>query len=188
MIPSEQEQAHAKTERTIRALNRCIEECTDGEKLYAIASADAREPTLKAVFRSYEQQRADFVAAIQMTIDSLGARHENEGTLRGTLHRGWTGARLALEGRNDEVIVDECMRAEKSALRVYDHILRDSGEMPSHVRALLTNQRVAIASAHIDMRNRLAFPHRNEPSPRPVERREHALRGRARRRPPAPTA
>jgi uncharacterized protein (TIGR02284 family) len=149
----------AQFQKTIRALNRCVEACTDGEKGYGMAAADVRDPTLKSVFRSYEQQRADFVAALQKEIDGLGASHENQGTARGTLHRGWTGTRLAIEGRKDDVIVDECMRGEKFCLRTYDAIFRANEKaLPDQVRSLLMHQRESIASALEDMKNRLAFP------------------------------
>jgi len=145
---------------TITALNRCIETCTDGEKGYGAASADARDTTLKSIFRTYEVQRGEFVSALQTQIDRLGADHENEGTLRGTLHRGFTGARLQIEGRNDAVLVDECMRGDDAALRVYDKILHEAAAMAENVRLLITNQRDAILAAAADMRNRLAFPER----------------------------
>jgi uncharacterized protein (TIGR02284 family) len=149
----------AQFQKTIRALNRCVEACTDGEKGYAMAAADVRDPTLKSIFRSYELQRADFVSALQKEIDGLGASHENQGTARGTLHRGWTGTRLAIEGRKDDVIIDECMRGERSCLRTYDAIFRSSdAALPDQVRSLLLHQRESIASALDDMKNRLAFP------------------------------
>jgi uncharacterized protein (TIGR02284 family) len=155
----------AQLRKTIRALNRCVEACTDGEKGYGMAAADVRSPTLKSVFRSYERQRADFVGELQRTIDGLGAWHENEGTARGTIHRSWTGARMALEGRKDEIILDECLRGETWCLHTYDVVLRavERG-LPDHVRALIVHQREAIAAALADMKNRLAFPDSKNPA------------------------
>ena len=150
------ETAHAR--KTTAALNRCVEICTDGEKGFGAAAADVRNTTLKAIFRLYESQRADFVRSLQAEIDALGYTHENQGTVRGTLHRAWTGARLQLEGRNDEVIVDECMRGEIAALRVYDQLLLHADTFLDRTRVLLVRQREAIAGALEEMKTRLAFP------------------------------
>jgi uncharacterized protein (TIGR02284 family) len=163
MITSDIERQQFTT--TITALNRCIEACTDGEKGYGAAAADVRDPRLKSIMRSYEQQRADFVGELQRTIDALGADHENQGTLRGAIHRGFTGARLSLEGRNDEVVLEECVRGEGGALNTYDAALELAAGMPDHVRALLVQQRSCVAAALGDILNQLTLGDGKGPTP-----------------------
>lgn len=56
----------------------------------------------------------------------LGARGrspENEGTLKGEVHHHWTFARLALGGRSDRVVLEECIRGEKTAKASYEAAL-----------------------------------------------------------------
>ncbi len=150
---------------TVTALNRCIETCTDGEKGYGAAAADVRDPQLKSIMSSYERQRADFVTELQRTTDGLGATHENQGTIGGTLHRGWTGARMQIEGRRDDVVVDECIRGEANALAAYDNVLEGDPAFGGAVLALIVQQRAAIAAALEDMKNRLAFGAGTGPNP-----------------------
>jgi uncharacterized protein (TIGR02284 family) len=141
------------TPKIIRTLNTCIEVCIDGEKGYAIAAANVRDETLKALFHKYAEQREDFVRALQRAIDNLGGYAENEGSTKGTLHRGLSGARIALEGRTDEVILGECERGELGALAAYDRAFAKVSldAMPPNVRSLLIEQRAAIQSAYDDI-------------------------------------
>jgi uncharacterized protein (TIGR02284 family) len=147
----------------IRTLNTCIETCIDGEKGYATAAADVRDLTLKALFEQYAMQRAAFVLALQEAIEELGGMPENQGTAKGTLHRGLTGARLALEGRSDAVILDECERGDRAAVAAYDRALARTPlpTLPPKVSQLLVEQRAAIKGTydevmHEDIRRRSA--------------------------------
>lgn len=137
----------------IVALNSCVEACIDGEKGYALAAANVRDPMLKVLLRRYAAQRAEFVLALQTVIEGLGGFSENEGTTKGALHRGFTSARVAIEGRTDVVILGECERGEVAALEIYDHAL-DSMPLellPPQVRILVVDQRAAIKLAHDDI-------------------------------------
>lgn len=140
----------------IYALNRCIEACIDGEKGYANAAADVRDETLKSVFHSYSNQRSEFVRALQLTIEALGGFAENQGTARGTAHRGFTEARMALEGRPESVALAECERGESKALAIYDRFLTSlpMDTLPAPIRIMLIDQRAAIKLAHDDVLTR----------------------------------
>lgn len=140
----------------IYALNRCIEACIDGEKGYANAAADVRDETLKSVFHSYSNQRSEFVRTLQSTIEALGGFAENHGTARGTAHRGFTEARMALEGRPESVALAECERGESKALAVYDRFLASlpMDALPAPIRIMLVDQRAAIKLAHDDVLTR----------------------------------
>jgi uncharacterized protein (TIGR02284 family) len=134
----------------IAALNRCIEACVDGEKGYAIASANIREPSLKRLLAGYSEQRAEFVMALQTEIAKLGSFPENQGTAKGAIHRGFTGARVAIEGHTDAVILGECERGELAALATYDDIFAKvpMDSLPAALRILLVDQRALIKLAH----------------------------------------
>lgn len=141
------------TSNIVRMLNTCIEVCIDGEKGYAIAAANIRDETLKALFHKYGEQREDFVQALQRAVESLNGYAENEGSVKGTLHRGLSGARVALEGPTDEVILGECERGELGALAAYDRAFAKTSfdTMPADVRSLLVDQRAAIKAAYDDI-------------------------------------
>lgn len=131
-----------RREKIITALNRCIETCTDAEKGYAIAAADVRDPTLKARFLAHVKERSDFVLDLQRAILELGAMPENEGTVRGALHRGFMTVKRVAEGRDDRLIVEECVRGERAALRDYERALRHVffRRLPPELRAMVESQ------------------------------------------------
>jgi uncharacterized protein (TIGR02284 family) len=140
----------------VRALNRCIETCTDGEKGYGVAAADVRAPELKALFHTYAKQRGDFVVALQEAIRTLGGFPENEGTLRGALHRSWMTCRGLVTGRKDRDILEGCAFGERAALDAYEAADRAVVHaVPDDLRALVREQYADILDAHADLRDRL---------------------------------
>jgi uncharacterized protein (TIGR02284 family) len=143
-----------ETRPVVKALNRLVEACTDAEKGYANAAANVRDPAMKTLFLRRAQQRMDFVVELQRTISTLGAGPENEGTIRGTLHRGVTEARLALEGRSDRIVIEECLRGEKNAQGVYEKALGAVGD-DAHLRSLVTHQLGFVNEAITDLERRL---------------------------------
>ena len=152
---------HPRPEDIVIALNECIETCIDGEKGYAIAAADARDPGLRTVFQRRSKERADFVLALQAAIQALGSFAENEGTARAPLHRGWIDLRLALEGRTDRVILEECRRGEQAALNAYEKALRRAplATLPQELRKLVQEQYASIEAALEDTKTRLTTFH-----------------------------
>jgi uncharacterized protein (TIGR02284 family) len=129
------------TDQIAESLNGLIEICIDGEKGFAEAAADARDPELKSFLAERSQERAAFVAGLQGELVSLGRFAENQGTVRGTLHRAWTAAREGLEGHRDRLVLEECERGDRAAKRAYEKVLKEMiDRVPPRVRQLLQNQ------------------------------------------------
>lgn len=126
----------------IRALNACIETCMDGEKGYAIAAAEVRDPALKDLCMRRSEQRSEFMQALQRAVGGLGGFPENEGTARGVLHRGWMTAARVARGRSDALFLEECIRGERAAMRDYEAALRRAHveALPGDLARLLTEQ------------------------------------------------
>lgn len=147
-------QTHVTTLRDIvYALNECIETCTDAERGYAAASADVRSIELKRLFHDRSRQRTEFAIALQAMIASLGAIPENQGTFKGAAHRAWMEVRRALDGKNDNLIVEECLRGEAASLQAYNRALERAplADMPRSARDLINAQFKAIESSLEDL-------------------------------------
>ncbi len=149
----------AEPKHIVFVLNKCIEICMDGEKGYAAAGADVRNPSLKALLQQKSKERSDFVVALQSAIQKLGAFAENEGTAKGTAHRGWMDVRLALEGRNDRVIVEEWARGEEAALKAYQKAMVRAplDTLPNDLRTLVQGQYAAIQAGLDEARRQLTM-------------------------------
>jgi uncharacterized protein (TIGR02284 family) len=133
----------------VRALNMCIEAATDGEKGYAMAAADVRDANLKSAFHERSKERADFVVELQDAVSGFDAYPENHGTAMGTMRRGVMALREIVEGPDDAVIVEECLRADRVALRMYGSALRRAplGLVARDARRTMERQRNIIESA-----------------------------------------
>ena len=139
-----------------RAVNECIEICVDGQKLYALASADVRNPMLKAMFQRHSNQRASYVVQLQEALAKLGATPENEGSTRGAARRGVMELRHGAQPiHNDWDVVRTCLRDEETALRRYEMATRDVGSFPIDLRVVFAEQRAGIQSALEETRTRL---------------------------------
>jgi uncharacterized protein (TIGR02284 family) len=135
--------------RVVHVLNRCIEMCMDGERGYAAAAADARDPSLKAMLQDLSNQRTSFVMGLQRAAQSLGAFPENQGSAAGLAHRGFMGLRRAVEGPTDRGVLEECARGEREALACYYEAVRDLSRevVPIAILQMIESQSSAIRVA-----------------------------------------
>jgi uncharacterized protein (TIGR02284 family) len=133
-------------EEIVRALNTCVEASTDGMRGYSMAAAEARDAGLKAAFDACSRQRGVFVLELQESIAKLGGRPEHHGTTMGTLRRSLMTVREMLEGPSDSIIVEECRRGDRAALRAYKAALRrlEANALSYEARAIIERQMTSI--------------------------------------------
>lgn len=145
-----------RAERIAIALNPCIEACSDGEKGYAAAAADAADTDLKILLQGYSDQRAAFVLQLQQLMRSSGVLPESQGSIAGTVHRGWVDMRLAIGGRDDFVILEECARGDRAALHSYERALDGKLDaMPHEMRMVVQGQYGSIRAGLDEVEGRL---------------------------------
>lgn len=135
----------------IKALNDLIEICKDGENGFRTAAEGIEDPTLKRLFESYSQQRAEFAAELQSQVRRAGKEPEDRGDVMGALHRGWINIKAAVTGRDEAAIISECERGEDAAVSAYRAALEKS--LPAEVRALVERQFLQVKEAHDHIRS-----------------------------------
>jgi uncharacterized protein (TIGR02284 family) len=147
---------HANSKTTFHTLRACAKACIDGERGYAAAAKDVRDPELRGLFESYSKQRAGFVSALEHLLESLGGPPVEHGSIRGLVHRGFLDARVSMEGATDAVILGECERGELAAIAAYDREFERTpiDSLPPDVRALVVEQRAAIRTAYDEITKR----------------------------------
>jgi|SRR5581483_9532129 len=145
------------TTRVVTLLNQCIEGAIDGEKMYAIASADVRDPSLKELFLRWAKDRADFVVTMQRAVQRYGAFPLNEGTARGAAHRGWSVIVRTALGPNDKLIVEQCERGERLSFRTYADAIRNPAFQlaPPELRSVIERQYDTCHAALGELRRRV---------------------------------
>jgi uncharacterized protein (TIGR02284 family) len=134
-------------------LNRLIRVSKDGEAGFRVASESVRNRGLKALFKSYAQQRAQFVRELQTEVERRGYSPRQKGSFLASIHRGWINIKAAMTigpQKTEEVVIAEVHRGEKTAIRNYLSAL--SQTLPSESAQIIQDQYAAIGqvSARID--------------------------------------
>ncbi len=122
----------------IETLNDLLESCRDGEYGYRECAEHIKQPDLKAVLQSHEQDCRSAGAQLQTLITQLGGKPDEGGTVGGALHRGWVSVRGSLMGNSDQAMMDEAERGEDIALSRYRKALKQT--LPPSVRDMIERQ------------------------------------------------
>jgi uncharacterized protein (TIGR02284 family) len=144
--------------RLITLLNQCIEASVDGEKMYAIAAADVRDPSLKDLFLRWSRDRAEFVVNLQRAVQRYGAFPLNEGSARGAAHRGWSALVRAARGPNDRIVIEQCERGDRLALRALADAIRSPAFQlaPVELRSMIEREYDTCHAALGELRRRVS--------------------------------
>jgi uncharacterized protein (TIGR02284 family) len=142
-------------DRIIATLNELIGISKDGEKGFALAASDAREPELTRVFSDAGEASRAAAAELQDQVRLLGGVAEEDGSMKAAARRSWASVRAMLSPRDDETILEECERAEGYVRARYADALEL--DLPGPVHSLVERHHRAIAEGHyrvLDLRNR----------------------------------
>jgi len=133
-------------------LNELLEICRDGEQGYRAAAERVSDPRLKRLFSTYSEQRAQFAVALGTEVRRLGGDPERDGSVTGSLHRGWmSGRSAALSGGEARSILAEVERGEDAAKAAYERALRET-TLPPSVRAIVQRQLARVWETHEQVR------------------------------------
>lgn len=150
----------AATPNLKASLDELISLAREAEWVYSNVALEARDATLTvhAMKRAANcLARADDLAAIAVL---YGRRPDRTDSVRGYLHRAWTQLRIAMGGRSDQHLLDDCARIEDDTLRAYERVLRHP--LPASLRIALQSELVTLQQSRELLRelgNRL-FEHK----------------------------
>ncbi len=142
-------------DRIIAALNELIEASKDGEKGFALAAKETREPDLTSVFSDGEKTSRVAAAELQDQVRLLGGTAEQDGSMKAAAHRGWTSVKSMVSSPDDSAILEECERAEGHVRARYAEALEL--DLPGPIHAIVERHHHAIVESHyrvLDLRNR----------------------------------
>jgi uncharacterized protein (TIGR02284 family) len=132
-------------------LNGLIETCKDGSNGFRTAADGVEDASLKRLFTSYSEQRAQFAAELERVVASLGGNPPDTGHIAGAVHRGWINLKSAITGKDDGAIISECERGEDFAKERYQKALENT--LPADVRAAVERQYMQVKEAHDHVRS-----------------------------------
>jgi len=135
----------------VSTLNGLIETCKDGSNGFRTAADGVEDASLKRLFASYAEQRAQFAAELERLVASLGGNPADSGHIAGAVHRGWINLKSVVTGKDDGAIISECERGEDFAKERYRKAL--DGSLPVDVRASVERQYMQLKEAHDHVRS-----------------------------------
>ncbi|QYA26481.1 PA2169 family four-helix-bundle protein [Gramella sp. MT6] len=132
----------ASHKNLVQVLTDLLEKNYDAEKGYRKALEHTTNPDLKKFLKDQAVQRNHFATEIDKYIHQLNEhpKEKSSGTTLGSLHRFWIDFKSSVTRKNDESILEECIRGEKASLKEYEEKLKKNILNPT-VKEMLEEHR-----------------------------------------------
>jgi uncharacterized protein (TIGR02284 family) len=137
-------------EDVIDVLNTLIEVSKDGEFGFSTCAEYARSPALRTLLQRRADDCGEAARELQVAVQRHGGQPQVDGSVAGSLHRGWVAARTMLSGYRDETILEECERGEDLALRQYADAI--ANPLPADLHAMLQRHLAGVSRTHDQIR------------------------------------
>lgn len=134
------------SEEISNKLNNLLVKNYDAEKGYTNAMNNVENPNLKMFFKRRATERSQFAKELRTEILQYGELPEESGSLKGAAHRGWMNLKSTFTSNDEEAILEEAIRGEKTSLDEYKDVLKDR-TLPPSIDAVLVKHKNAIQSA-----------------------------------------
>lgn len=119
----------------------------DGELGYRTAAERVNDSGLAGVFTEYAKERAGFVKELQEECIRLsGERPSGDGTVTGSVFRGWINLKSALTAGGPEAIIAACETGEDFAEAAYERVV--NSDISGRARSLVEAEWAKIKQAH----------------------------------------
>jgi uncharacterized protein (TIGR02284 family) len=128
------------TEEVGEKLNELLEKTYDAEKGFKNAADNIKNKARKNYFRSKSEERYNFGHELKTEIRSFNQEIDKDGSLAGSAHRAWMDIKAMLSLDNEESMLEEAIRGEKTALKEYEDVIGETS-LPPSTRSLLEAQK-----------------------------------------------
>ncbi len=122
----------------IPVIQSLIKISTDGELGFRNAAENTDDENLKSLFINRSQGCHHAVVVLQKHAEDLGVESSDNGSVLGTLHRGWIDVLSAITNSNNQAILAECERGESAAKETYREAL--TKDLSPEIRAIVESQ------------------------------------------------
>lgn len=114
-------------EHDVDVLNSLITTTIDSAHGFEHSAEHAEAGRFRELFSQFARERREVVSALQETVRALGGTPNDDGSLKGDLHRRWIDLRDALSGgAGDKAVIEEVERGEDYLKGKYDAALADT--------------------------------------------------------------
>jgi uncharacterized protein (TIGR02284 family) len=134
------------TEEIGNKLNDLLEKNYDAEAGYKLAKDKVQSPRAKDFFGQQAQERYNFGHELKTELKSFGQEPDKGTSVGGDVHRAWMNIKATFTSDNEESMLEEAIRGEKTALEDYNTVINDN-TLPASTKSVLTKHRDNIQSA-----------------------------------------
>ncbi|WP_289645208.1 ferritin-like domain-containing protein [Maribacter aestuarii] len=122
-------------------IKEIIEKNEDAVKGFEKAAENTKDLGVKSYFEQRAEKRKLFLKTLHNATPALQTGdQEIDGSTTGSAHRTWMDIKAFFSGDNDESMLEEAARGDKSALSEYNEILGES-MVPQRVKEVIREQR-----------------------------------------------
>lgn len=147
-------------ELTLTTLQDLLETSNEGERGFALAAKDNREPGVVDLLKEGEEAYRAAAVELQDQARLLGGAPEQRGAVKAHVYRGWISSKAVPVSRGTKSILEDCERGGDYARARYDDALKS--ELPESLRAIVERQcqRVTAIQGRVRLlRNRYPATH-----------------------------
>ena len=131
------------TEKVGEKLNNLLEKTYDAEKGFKKAAENVENKALKSYFNLKAQERYNFGHELKSEIKSFNQSIDKGGSLTGDAHRAWMDIKALFALDDEESMLEEAIRGEKTAIKEYEEVINDTS-LPQTTKSILTSQKTKI--------------------------------------------
>lgn len=133
-------------DKIVETLNNLIQSNKDAEEGFKTAADGVDDDQLNALFQELSSQRAHFARELQDVVKQYGEEPEEDGSITGSLQRGWLNIKTAVTGNDNEAVLNEAERSEDYAKDAYKDAMEK--DLPQNVSEIVSRQYHLVKSAH----------------------------------------
>lgn len=134
------------TEKIRDHINEILVKNIDAQQGFEQAVQHTKSSSLKSYFQKRSTERKKIVSDLKAELSHYGEQCENAGSVSAKVHRSWMDIKAVFSNDNDDKMLEDSMRAEKSVLNEYEEALT-SGDIPESTATLLRSQKGKIQNS-----------------------------------------
>lgn len=128
------------TENVGEKLNDLLEKTYDAENGFKKAAENVDNSALKSYFKQKAEERYDFGHELKSELKSFNQDIDKGGSITGSVHRTWMDVKALFSSENEESMLEEAIRGEKSAISEYNEVINETS-LPSSTKSILEAQK-----------------------------------------------
>jgi uncharacterized protein (TIGR02284 family) len=131
------------TQQVGEKLNAILEKTYDAEKGFKKAAENIESEALKNYFTAKAKERYTFGHELKTEIKKFKTDIDKGGSVTGTAHRTWMDIKALFSMDDEDSMLEEAIRGEKTAIEEYQDVINETS-LPSSTKAILVAQKATI--------------------------------------------